>query len=86
MGIRSNLARSQTRVPSVATPSHAPQYPGWGRSKTKTERFFGGEGIIVRRPSDDPTGGSITVVETEHAAQVSELIFALRDVFAGSID
>ena len=52
----------------------------------KRERLFGGAGIIVRRPSDDPTGGSITVVETEHAAELSELVFALRDVFAGSID
>ena len=49
-------------------------------------KLFAGAGIIVRKPGGPEAGGSIVVVETEYAAQVSRLIFALKEVFKGSLD
>lgn len=49
-------------------------------------KLFAGAGIIVRKPGGPDAGGSIVVVETEYAAQVSRLIFALKEVFKGSLD
>lgn len=49
-------------------------------------KLFAGAGIIVRKPDGEAVGGSITVVETQHAKEVSTLIFALKAVFEGDLD
>ena len=49
-------------------------------------RLFAGAGVIVRTPKGDATDGSATVVETRHAELVSDLLFALKAVFADSLD
>lgn len=52
----------------------------------RNDRMFGGAGVIVRRPGRKGDDGNFTVVETEHAEEVSTLIFTLKDVFEGSLD
>lgn len=49
-------------------------------------KLFAGAGIIVRKPGGEAAGGSITVVETQHAKKVSSLIFALKAVFENDLD
>ena len=52
----------------------------------RNNRMFGGAGVVIRRPDRKGNDGNFTVVETEHAEEVSTLIFTLKDVFEGSLD
>ena len=51
-----------------------------------TDKLFAGAGIVVCKPGTANHDSALTLVETEHAEEVSELIFELKDVFAGEID
>ena len=48
--------------------------------------MFEGAGVIVCKPGDDKIGKTAFVVATEHAEQVSSLLFALKDVFESDLD
>lgn len=49
-------------------------------------KLFAGAGVIVRKPGGEAAGESITVVETQHAKEVSSLIFALKTAFENDLD
>ena len=49
-------------------------------------KLFAGAGVIVRKPGGEADGGSITAVETQHAKEVSAMIFALKAVFENDLD
>ena len=53
---------------------------------TNDREFFAGAGIVVCKPGGESAGGSINIVETAHAKEVSDLIFALKDVFGSDLD
>ena len=52
----------------------------------RNRKTFEGAGVIVCKPGDYKTGKNAIVVATEHAEEVSGLLFTLKDVFESDLD